>query len=116
MSKKKKLVNFEMVVAGFIALLLLAMVAVMPFAYIASEQYYVATIKSKERVYHGEASYYLVFTDSGVFKIQDSFLYFAFDSSDRYNSLDVGETESFTAIGWRVGFLSMYPTIVSVED
>lgn len=87
-----------------------------------NKQTYTVTVKKTEQVTKvtgsGEnisvSSYYLVFTDKGVFRIEDQLLFGKFNSSDLYGELEVGSTCQLTTTGYRSGFLSMYPNIVSV--
>ena len=88
-----------------------------------NKQTYTVTIKKTERVTkatkNGEDlsvhSYYLVFTDKGVFRIEDQLFYGKFNSSDLYGELEAGGTYRVVTTGFRSGFLSMYPNIVSVS-
>lgn len=63
----------------------------------------------------GASSYYLIFTDRGVFKNVDEMFRWKFDSSDFYAKIRVGETYRFTLIGWRIPFFSMYENIIKAE-
>lgn len=79
-----------------------------------------ATVTGKERVVkhdpEGETySYYLVYTDKEVFKIEDSLLFGQFDSSDVYGMLKKGKCYRIKVFGIRSGFLSSYRNIVEVE-
>ena len=78
-----------------------------------------ATVTGKERVVkhdpEGETySYYLVYTDKEVFKIEDSLLFGQFNSSDVYGMLAENTTYKFKVFGARIPFLSMYRNIVGV--
>ncbi len=68
-------------------------------------------VKKTERV----EQTYLVYSDKGVFRNEDSWHYFKFDSSDLYNELEQGKTYQCKSYGVRVGFLSMYPNLVSCK-
>lgn len=74
-----------------------------------------AIVKSKERIIKDGDSYYLIFTDKGVFKNADSFFFLKFNSSDFHNEIDVGEWYVFETIGWRIPIISAYPNIVKYE-
>lgn len=76
---------------------------------------YVITVDTKE-VYHTEADdYYLIFTDDGrAFKLDDLFWVGQFNSSSMYAQLKAGGTYHIEAIGWRIPFLSSYPTICKI--
>ncbi|MEI3582431.1 MAG: hypothetical protein V8R89_07165 [Alphaproteobacteria bacterium] len=78
-----------------------------------------ATVTGKERVVkhdpEGETySYYLVYTDKEVFKIEDFLLFGQFNSSDVYGMLAENTTYKFKVFGARIPFLSMYRNIVGV--
>lgn len=59
-------------------------------------------------------SYYLVYTDKEVFKLEDSLIFGQFNSSDIYGMLTEGKTYKFKVIGWRIPFLSMYRNIIGI--
>lgn len=68
-----------------------------------------ATVTGKERVVkhdpEGETySYYLVYTDKEVFKIEDSLLFGQFNSSDVYGMLAENTTYKFKVFGARIPF------------
>jgi hypothetical protein len=70
------------------------------------------TITGKESVKHGEGGKYLVYTDVTTYEVEDSFIYWRWDSSDVYGALQIGKTYRATLQGWRVPFLSMYQNII----
>ena len=78
------------------------------------------TVKDKERVVEssqeGTKSYYLIYTDNGEYKNEDSLWYLKWDSASVYGQLERGKTYEAHVYGFRLGFLSMYPNIVSVEE
>ena len=57
-------------------------------------------------------STYLVFTDQGVFRNDDSFWHLKYNSSDVYGMLDNGKRYNLKVYGWRIPILTMYPNIV----
>jgi hypothetical protein len=69
-------------------------------------------IKSKE-VKDGK---YMVFTESGVFRVKDTPWYLQWDSSDIYNKITPETKQTISTYGWRVGFFSMYPGITNVVN
>lgn len=73
------------------------------------------TIKDKERIQDSSSSYYLIFTEGAVYKNEDSFLQWKFDSSDVYNNLDIGKTYNVKVNWYRVPFLSMYKNIIEIK-
>ena len=78
-----------------------------------------ATVTGKERITKvvegNDNSYYLVYTDKGIFKVEDSIILFRFNSSDLYGSIKDDSTYTFNMVGFRAGFLSEYPNIVTIN-
>lgn len=85
-------------------------------AYLNTQQELIAQVWKTERVQTDGNSYYLVFTDKGVFQNSDSLLFCKFNSSDIYGKLILDKSFSFTIVGWRVPFLSMYPNIIRAQE
>ena len=61
-------------------------------------------------------SYYLIFTDKEVFKIEDSLIFGQFKSSDVYGMLEIGKTYKFKVFGLRIPLLSTYRNIIGVYN
>lgn len=58
-----------------------------------------------------------IYTDNcGVLEVSDNIFKGQWDSSDIYAGIEVGKTYNFTATGWRVPVLSMFPGIVEVNE
>ena len=76
-----------------------------------SKRTFIVKVTGKERV-DGQ---YLVYTDEGTFKIEDSLIFGRFDSSDVYGMLKKGKCYRIKVFGIRSGFLSSYRNIVEVE-
>lgn len=99
-----------------LAVAALAAVALTSCAQMNREQYDGCTVEDKDRAIDSEGSpSYRVYTDCGVFTVADNLLEGQFNSADTYSKLKVGETYDFETIGWRNGFLSMFPNIVTAE-
>lgn len=62
------------------------------------------------------SSYWIVFTDTEVFKNTDSLYYMKFNSSDIQGRLKIGSTCKIKVNGFRVHGLSMYRNIISVDE
>lgn len=60
-------------------------------------------------------SYYLIFTDKEVLKIEDSLIFGQFNSSDIYGMMKIGKYYRIKTFGIRSGVLSAYQNIVEVE-
>ncbi|QGZ17192.1 secreted protein [Arthrobacter phage DrYang] len=61
------------------------------------------------RVYQVETS------DCGVMRVEDNALQGVFNSADLFANVREGQRYRFTTVGWRVPFLSAFPTIVKME-
>ena len=77
----------------------------------------IATVNHIERVYypHKLRSMYLIYTDKGVFRNQDSWPYLAFNSSDVYSKLKVGSTYKLIVYGYRNRWGSEYPNVLKIK-
>lgn len=73
------------------------------------------TILSKERVYHGGGSYYLIFTNDETFKLTDGFIAGRFNSSDIYGRIKTGKKYRLKVAGVRIGYFSQYRNIHDIE-
>lgn len=56
-----------------------------------------------------------VATDCGVMSVEDSLLFGKFNAADTYYSIKEGKTYRMELVGFRNGFASMYPNILSVQ-
>ena len=77
-------------------------------------------ITGKERITESDGnkgihSYYLIYSDSGTYKLEDELFYGNFNSSDWYGKIQEGNTYKFDLIGYRIGWLSSYQNIVKME-
>lgn len=72
------------------------------------------TVEEKDRA-GSNASSYRVYTDCGVFSIEDDLIEGRWNAADDYHQIEVGATYDFETIGWRNGFLSLFPNIVKSE-
>ena len=103
---------------ALIALILLVLVTY-PVAYYSQWDTQEAAVTGKERVTKvrdgNDKSYYLVYTDKGTFKVEDSIILFRFNSSDLYGSIKTDSTYTFNTVGFRAGFLSEYPNVVTIK-
>jgi hypothetical protein len=58
----------------------------------------------------------LVYTSCGVFTVDDNLFLLKFNSADTYGSLGEDETFDLEVIGWRNGFFSWFPNVLSAEQ
>lgn len=58
---------------------------------------------------------YRVYSSCGTFEVQDNLFLGKFNSADTYGALVEGETYDFDVIGWRNGFLSLFPNILETS-
>lgn len=75
-------------------------------------------VESKDRTTKAgsDSSDMRVYTSCGTFAVGDVLLRGQFDSADIYGSISEGKSYDLTTIGWRVPILSMFPTIIEVEE
>lgn len=79
------------------------------------EQHSACKVEDKDRAIDSSGnSSYRVYSDCGVFEVADDMIEGQWNAADTYSKIDVGETYNFETIGWRNGFLSLFPNIVKV--
>ncbi len=104
---------------GFV--LVAAIVAVSGFFYLSSRTTETCTVESKERTTHvndGKSTQQkLVYTDEcGVLTVDDNFFLGKFNSADTYGKLKEGKTYEIESVGWRNGFFSWYPNVLTATE
>lgn len=75
-----------------------------------------ATIQDKDRITKTDTSYYLIYTDQGVYENTDCWVCLKFASSNVYGNLRIGETYKLKLYGWRIPIISMYPNIWEIKN
>lgn len=55
-------------------------------------------------------------TSCGVFQVSDEFVKGQWNSADTYAGIQIGKTYDFDAYGYRNGFLSLFPNVVSYAE
>ena len=73
------------------------------------------TINKTERT-GGDNGKYLIFTDNGVYENTDSLFWLKWNSSDIYNEIEKQKTYKAKVYGFRIGFLSWYKNIISIDE
>lgn len=58
---------------------------------------------------------YRVYTSCGVYTVSDNIFFGKFNAADTYGSLHEGSTYDLDVVGWRNGFFSMFPNILSAK-
>lgn len=86
----------------------------------ATEKTVEFTVRDKDRVTKCDSegscqSYWIVMTDNGVYKNDDSLMYFKFRSSDLQAELEDGKRFRCKTAGFRIGITSSYPNLISCE-
>jgi len=104
---------------GLIVLLIISSIVISTMSYIHTSTVS-ATVTGKERIVKSDGdgnieSFYLVYTDKGIMKLEDDLFRGNWNSSDVYGSLRNDSTYTFTTSGYRIGFFSMYPNIIEVK-
>lgn len=58
-----------------------------------------------------------IYTENcGTLSVEDNMFKGVWDSADIYASIEVGESYDFTATGWRIPLLSLFPGIIEVRE
>lgn len=92
-------------------------IAVASFPHWVGNEVVTSKVTKTERVCSSSSDCkYLVYTEQEVFKNTDTTLRMKWNSSDLYGKTLVGQTYAFKVYGLRIGFLSTYRNIVSMES
>lgn len=104
-------------IVGFILIFLLIVVAMLgsTIAGNINDRDVTFKVKDKERVTQSDSSYYLVYTDNGVYQNVDSMFEGKHNSSDVQGNLEKGKEYTCHVQGYRVPILSMYPNIIECD-
>ena len=98
------------VTKSILLIITLSIIAYLTFPYYMTKST-VVHINKTERIVKGDESYYLIFTDQGVFKNEDDWRLFKFNSSDYYAQLNQDKKVILYHYGFRINLLSWYPNI-----
>lgn len=75
------------------------------------------TVTDKDRSNNSDGkSIYRVYSDCGVFNVEDAPFVGVFNAADTYATIEVGKTYEFTTYGYRNGFLSIFPNITEAAE
>lgn len=74
------------------------------------------TVQDKAVTIASKQTQYKVWTDCGVFVIEDSFVHGTWNSADLYGRIEKGHTYELETYGPRNGFFSLFPNIVSIQE
>ncbi|AIZ01771.1 hypothetical protein ArV1_084 [Arthrobacter phage vB_ArtM-ArV1] len=101
-----------------VAILLVGVVAVTQNA---SKQAQTCTVAAKHMtndVQDGQSVrvYQVETEECGVMRITDNALQGVFNSADLFAAVREGQRYRFTTVGWRIPFLSQFPTVVKIES
>ena len=85
-----------------------------------SEKTYTATVTDKDIKNYDSSSKFLVFTKTEdgatkVFSMEDTLIKGRWNTADDYAEIEIGETYTFTVIGWRIPFMSEYENIIEFQ-
>ena len=82
-----------------------------------TEKTYTATVTDKDIKNYDSDSKFLIFTktvdgETRVFSMEDTLIKGRLNTADDYAEIEVGETYTFTVIGWRIPLFSEYENII----
>ena len=114
MGNSKSQETFEFIMYAVIGIILACSIGIASFA---SKDEVTFTVDKTERIQEGEDSFYLVFTDKGVFKNVDTYWQWKFNSSDLQGKLVVGKTVTCSKNFWRlrIPLFSQYENLLSCK-
>lgn len=105
------------IVAVGVALLIIVGGGGIVVSQIAWNQHHSQTcnVESKQATADKDSKHsYLIFTkDCGQLTVADSLFQGKFNSTDTYAAIKEGRTYTFDTVGWRNGFFSAYPNILT---
>ena len=115
----KTIFRFQFLIFAFIMLNVILSIIFSISSY-ANRNIVTTKVTDKERITmssgnNSVSSIYLIYTDAGVFSLEDDLFYLNFNSSDWYGQIKRDSTYTFTTTGYRIGFLSKYPNIVKIQ-
>ncbi len=103
-----------------IGIVIAIIVAVLCFISYYSEKNYTVTVTDKDIKNYDSSSKFLVFTktengETRVFSMEDTLIKGRWNTADDYAEIEVGETYTFTVIGWRIPFFSEYENVIEFQ-
>ncbi len=109
---------FSVSIIAFIIFCVLSMLSLIVFSIAAAFHSEPGrfTVTGKEAVKSDKSSTYLIFTDVTTYEVDDSLVYWRFDSSDVYGKIQIGKTYTATLQGYRIPFLSMYQNLIDLKE
>lgn len=80
----------------------------------ASEETQTCTVTEKDRAKNssGGSDMRLYTEECGVLQVGDTWTRGNWDSADDYAAFEEGQTYEITTVGWRIPFLSTFPTVI----
>lgn len=116
MRSKGKVTVGMLVIA--VTILVLLCLCISPIIAYSTDEVVTVKVTGTEVKRYDDSDKYIVFTESGTFKNEDSFWYWKWNSSDIQGKLKSmeGQTIKLRIYGWRIPFLSMYENVISIEQ
>lgn len=104
----------------FVVIAIIVLIAIPCSKSYYSEKNYTATVTDKDIKNYDSDSKFLVFTktkngETRVFSMEDTLIKGRWNTADDYAEIEVGETYTFTVIGWRIPFISEYENIIKFQ-
>ena len=105
---------------GIISAIILFVLALFTLGIVinTTTSYKTFTVTGKERVSdsNNRNSKYLVYTNTTTFAVEDTWIYWRWNSSDFYGKIQIGKTYNAKVQGWRVPFFSWYQNIITLDE
>lgn len=72
-------------------------------------------VTDKESISNKEGHQYRLYTTCGTLVVEDQLTRLNFSSADIYGGIEVGKTYNIVTGGFRIPFLSMFPSVVEIK-
>lgn len=72
-------------------------------------------VTDKESVTKDKIHQYRLYTTCGTIVVEDQLARLNFSSADIYGGVEVGKTYNIVTSGFRIPFLSMFPSVVEIK-
>ncbi len=115
---KKRLLLYSVILSLLLLMAIASVTCWVVFSFNDAE--YTVTVVRVERENYNEPGEHLIYCEAAdgtaiVFENTDEWLRGKFNSSDFYAQIKEGETYTFTVVGVRIPFLSLYQNIIEIK-
>lgn len=116
--KRRRFITAQVLIFAFVLLAVVIGGGVSIAGYFQENTYANCVVNSKENTYNvsSKTMEKRIYTENcGVFTVNDDPARLNFNSADTYGKVKEGEAYTFTATGYRIPLLSMFPNIITIK-